>query len=64
MNEFGVFVLAAVEGFAVDLAEVVHGDAVAVGGLALLGFVGAGAFGDLQDLLVDFVCRRSRRLRG
>ena len=59
-----VVIGAAVEGFAIDLAEVVHGDAVAVGGLALLRFVGAGAFGDLEDLLVDFVFVDTRRLRG
>lgn len=54
-NQFSVFSSAAVEGNAVNLAEIVHGDAVAIGGLALLGLVGAGAFGDLEDLLVDFV---------
>ncbi len=35
-DEFSVFVLATVEGNAINLAEVIHGDAVALGGLALL----------------------------
>ena len=44
---------AAVEGLAVDLADIVDGDAVAVFGLALLRLVGARRFGDALDLLVD-----------
>ena len=45
---------AALEGFAVDLADIIDGDAVAVRGLAVLRLVGAGAFGDLRP------ARRSR----
>ena len=48
---------AAVEGDAVDLADIVDGDAVAFLGLAVLGLVAAGRFGDALDLLLDLVVR-------
>ena len=55
---------AAVEGHAVDLADIVDGDAVAVFRLARLGLVGPRGFGDALDLLVDLGLRNVEHLPG
>ncbi len=54
-HEVGILGCTALEGFAVDLAEVIEGDAVAVRGLALLRLVAARRIGNALDLLGHFL---------
>ena len=53
---------AAIEGGAVDLADIVDRHAVAFGGLTGLRFVAARRFGDTLDLLVDLRIRNIEHL--